>query len=79
MIIYDGEVAEVPAYPVYGEIDVTGAGDASNAGMIVGLALGLTPAEAAKIACAVSSITIHILGDTGTATVEQVIKKLKEN
>ena len=79
VIIYDGEIAEVPAYPVHGEIDVTGAGDASNAGMIIGLTLGLTPAEAAKIACAVSSITIHILGDTGTATVEQVIKKLKEN
>lgn len=79
VIIYDGEVSEVPAYPVHGEIDVTGAGDASNAGIILGLSLGLSATEAAKIACAVSSITIHMLGETGTATIPQVIEKLKEN
>jgi len=79
VVVCGEEIEEVPAYPVHGEIDVTGAGDASNAGMIIGLAIGLTPAEAAKIACAVSSITIHILGDTGTATIEQVIEKLKEH
>ncbi len=79
VIIYNGEISEIPAYPVHGEIDVTGAGDASNAGIILGLALGLTPSEAAKIACAVSFITIHILGETGTASILQVVKKLNEN
>lgn len=78
VIIYDGEVSKVPAYPTHGEIDVTGAGDASNAGIIVGLSLGLNPAEAAKIACAVSSVTIHKIGETGTATVEQVIEILEK-
>lgn len=80
VIIYDnGEVSEIPAYPVHGEIDVTGAGDATNAGLIIGLSLGLTPAEAAKIACAVSFVTIHKLGETGTSTVEEITEVLKQN
>ncbi len=79
VIIFDGEISEVPAYPVHGEIDVTGAGDASNAGIIIGLSLGLTPAEAAKIACAVSSVTIHKIGETGTTTIEQITELLNQN
>lgn len=79
VIIYDGEISEVPAYPVHGEIDVTGAGDASNAGIIIGLSLGLTSAESAKIACAVSSVTIHKLGETGTSSIEEITELLKQN
>ena len=80
VIIFDnGEISEVPAYPVHGEIDVTGAGDASNAGIIIGLSLGLSPAESAKIACAVSSVTIHKLGETGTSSVEEITELLKQN
>ena len=67
----------VPAYPVEGEIDVTGAGDASNAGIILGMTLGLTPREAAVIACAVSSVTIQQLGTTGTATPEQALERVR--
>lgn len=76
ILIFDDELSAVPAYPVTGEIDVTGAGDASNAGIIIGLTLGLTPAESAMIACATSSITIQQLGTTGTATVEGVTERL---
>ena len=77
IIIFDEEISTVPAYPVEGEIDVTGAGDASNAGIIIGLSLGLKPQQAAMIACAVSSITIQQLGTTGTATIPQVIERLE--
>lgn len=76
ILIFEDEISAVPAYPVTGEIDVTGAGDASNAGIIIGLTLGLTPTESAMIACATSSITIQQLGTTGTATVEGVIERL---
>lgn len=76
ILIFDEELSAVPAYPVTGEIDVTGAGDASNAGIIIGLTLGLTPTESAMIACATSSITIQQLGTTGTATVDGVIERL---
>ena len=74
--IFEDEISHVPTYPVEGEIDVTGAGDASNAGIVLSLALGLTPTEAAAVACCVSSITIQQLGTTGTATVEGVIERL---
>ena len=66
IMIFSNGVTNVPAYPVAGEIDVTSAGDASNAGIIIGMSLGLTPEQAAMIACPVSSITIQQLGTTGT-------------
>lgn len=73
MFVFDGSgAAEVPAFRVEGEIDICGAGDATNAGLMTGLALGLSNAEAACLACAVSSITIRQIGCTGTATVKQV-------
>ncbi|MBQ3927838.1 MAG: hypothetical protein II710_04280, partial [Clostridia bacterium] len=61
-----------PTYPVSGPIDVTGAGDASNAGIILSLSSGLSPVEAAMVACAVSSVTIQKLGETGTASLKEV-------
>lgn len=75
--IFTDPLGQVPAYPVEGEIDVTGAGDASNAGIILGMTLGLTPREAAVIACAVSSVTIQQLGTTGTATPEQALERVR--
>ena len=69
--VFDDGLTSVPAYPPKGEIDVCGAGDASNAGIALGLALGLTCAESALIACAVSSVTIEQIGTTGTSTPAQ--------
>ncbi|MBO4220053.1 MAG: carbohydrate kinase [Clostridia bacterium] len=77
MIVFTGEgYVEVPGFRVEGKIDITGAGDATNAGIVTGLSLGLSCPEAAKLACAVSSITIQQIGKTGTATVEQVADRL---
>lgn len=73
----EGGVTMVPAYPVTGEIDICGAGDATSAGLVTGLSLGLTGAEAAAVACCVSSITIQQLGCTGTASVEEVCERLQ--
>lgn len=70
-------VTMVPAFPVTGEIDITGAGDATSAGLVTGLSMGLSRAEAAAVACCVSSITIQQLGQTGTASVEGVCERLK--
>ncbi len=78
MIVFgENGYTEVPGFKVDGEIDITGAGDATNAGIATGLALGLTEAEAARLACAVSSITIQQIGCTGTATTEQVADRLR--
>ena len=78
MLVLSGEDAiPVPAFRVEGPIDICGAGDASSAGIVLGLSLGLAPEEAALLGCAVSSITIQQIGVTGTATVPQVQQRLK--
>ena len=77
MMTTDGdEVKSVDGFRVDGPIDIVGAGDASSAGIVLGLVLGLSREQAAKLACAVSSITIQQLGCTGTATVGQVRDRL---
>ena len=77
LVLSEGQAIPVPAFRVEGPIDICGAGDASSAGIVLGLSLGLEPEEAALLGCAVSSITIQQIGVTGTATIEQVQKRLK--
>ncbi len=77
IMIFSDPLGEVPAYPIEPPFDVTGCGDASNAGIILGLTVGLTPTEAAVIACAVSSVTIQQLGTTGTSTPEQAMERVR--
>ena len=77
LVLREEGTAQVPAFPVTGPIDIVGAGDASTAGIVLGLTLGLTPEEAAALGCCVSSITIQQLGVTGTATVPQVCERLR--
>jgi rfaE bifunctional protein kinase chain/domain len=62
-------VEHVPAFPVRGEIDIVGAGDAVTANLTVALAAGATLREALELAMAAASVVIHQLGTTGTATV----------
>lgn len=69
-------VKNVDGFKVEGPVDIVGAGDASSAGIVLGLVLGMNREEAAKLACAVSSITIQQLGCTGTASIEQVCRRL---
>lgn len=72
------EAYKIPSFLVKGPIDIVGAGDATNAGIILGLTLGLTLQESAMLGGCISSITIQQIGVTGTATVEQVKKRLVE-
>ena len=67
----------VPGFRVEGEIDTVGAGDAANAGIVLGLSLGLAPAEAALLGCCVSSITIQQLRTTGTASPQAAAERLR--
>ncbi len=66
------EPAHVPALPVRGEIDIVGAGDSVTANLASALAGGATLREASEIAMLASSIVIHQLGTTGTASVPQI-------
>lgn len=77
-LVADGEtIVRVPAQHVEPPIDVCGAGDATNAGLAFGSALGLSLLEAAYLAGIVSSITIQQLGVTGTASVKQLLDVLR--
>lgn len=70
------EPTHVPALPVRGEIDIVGAGDSVTANLTAAIASGATLREASEIAMAASSIVIHQLGTTGTASVPQIAELL---
>jgi rfaE bifunctional protein kinase chain/domain len=66
----------VPALPIWGPIDVVGAGDAVSANLAVALASGAELREAMELAMAAASLVIHQLGTTGTASVSQIAERL---
>ena len=60
-----GEFVEIDPIPPPGPIiDTTGAGDAFNAGLIAGLARGMTVAEAGRVAAAAGACCVTGLGAT---------------
>lgn len=73
-----GAVQHTPALPVRGEIDIVGAGDAVTANLASALAAGSTMDEALQMAMLASSIVIHQLGTTGTASPEQLEQTLAQ-
>lgn len=75
-VAFDGTPHYAPAFRVDGQVDICGAGDAYNAGMIFALTKGIPLAAAAVVGNACSSIVIKQIGVTGTATVAEVIQKL---
>lgn len=70
-VVFDGEGHMVPAFPVEGEIDICGAGDACNAGTVFALTKGAKLCNAAAVGNACSSIVIKQIGVTGIATVQE--------
>ena len=72
-----GEVEHVSALPLRGEIDIVGAGDCVTANLAAAWAAGAMLREALEIANAASSVVIHQLGTTGTASVPQIWKRVR--
>ena len=68
----DGAVEQVNALPLRGPIDIVGAGDSVTANLALALAAGASLREALELAALASSIVIHQLGTTGTASVAQM-------
>jgi rfaE bifunctional protein kinase chain/domain len=66
------KIMQVPAYPVARPIDIVGAGDSTNAGIVCALAAGADLEQAAAFGCLMASVTIQQIGVTGTATPEQI-------
>jgi bifunctional ADP-heptose synthase (sugar kinase/adenylyltransferase) len=73
-----GSPVRVTGYPVDGPTDPVGAGDSTSAGIACAVAAGATPEQAAAFGCLVASITVQQIGVTGTATPEQVRRRLHE-
>jgi sugar/nucleoside kinase (ribokinase family) len=69
----DAKAVCVPAVPVEGEIDICGAGDATSAALVSSLCAGATPQEAAMIGNLAASVTIRKIGQTGTASPDEVL------
>jgi len=72
-----GDTGHCPAFPVRGPIDIVGAGDSVTANLTATLASGATVQEACELSMAASSVVIHQLGTTGTATIPQIAGLLK--
>ncbi|MBM3847885.1 MAG: carbohydrate kinase, partial [Verrucomicrobia bacterium] len=68
----DGEVEAAPSLPLRGPIDIVGAGDSVTANLAAALAAGSTLRESLQLANTAASLVIHQLGDTGTASVNQM-------
>ncbi len=71
-----GALEHVPALPLRGPIDIVGAGDSVTANLIAATAAGATLREAIELAILASSLVIHQLGTTGTASVDQIAELL---
>ena len=68
----EGAVEHVHALPLRGPIDIVGAGDSVTANLALALAAGATLREALELAALASSLVIHQLGTTGTASIAQM-------
>ncbi|HEY7155645.1 MAG TPA: PfkB family carbohydrate kinase [Gemmataceae bacterium] len=67
-----GSVDHLPAFPLRGDIDIVGAGDAVSANLTAALAAGASMREALELAGTAASVVIHQLGTSGTASVAQL-------
>lgn len=80
IMVYKGyDKTHIPSFKATPPFDFCGAGDATNAGIMLGLTRGLSNEEAALLGACIASITIEQIGVTGSATQKQVEKRLREN
>lgn len=78
IFIFSDTVGHVPAVRVAGEIDPVGAGDSCTAGIVSALCASATLEEAALLGNIVASITVQKIGQTGTASPDEVLRRLDE-
>jgi rfaE bifunctional protein kinase chain/domain len=74
----DGAMERLSPLPVRGPIDIVGAGDCVTANLTTALAAGAGLREALQLANAASSVVIHKLGTTGTASIEEIGELLEK-
>ena len=71
-LVWDGEPAIVPAAPIHPPLDPVGAGDAFVAALATCMGCGATPPEAVAFANLAAAVTVEKLGETGTATPDEI-------
>ncbi|HIL70131.1 MAG TPA: carbohydrate kinase [Verrucomicrobia bacterium] len=69
----EGQFFHQSSIPVRGEIDIVGAGDSVTANLAAALGAGRPVDQAIQLATLASSIVIHKLGTTGTASIREMI------
>lgn len=74
-----GKQILIPAVIQHELIDICGAGDAATAGFCAAFCAGATTEEAAEIACLAAGVTVRKLGETGTASKEEMFAVFREN
>jgi len=78
-LVYDqGTCTEIPGVFITGPVDPVGAGDTWLAAVTATLAAGLPITEAAQIGNYAASVTVTKLKKTGTATGEEILKRIEE-
>ena len=76
-LVWDGVPALIPAAPVRPPLDPVGAGDTFVAALATGLACGATLAEAAALANLAAAVTVEKIGETGTATPDEIMARYR--
>ncbi len=69
----EGQTHHVAPRPLSGPLDIVGAGDAFSSGALLSLAAGADAPLAAKVGNLAASITVGKLGETGVATVQEML------
>jgi rfaE bifunctional protein kinase chain/domain len=72
LVVEEKRETLVPAIPVHGPLDICGAGDSATAGIVLSLASGASPRQAAYLGNVVASKTVVQIGTTGTTTRREI-------
>ena len=76
-LITNGQfLRRVPAVSVGGKVDICGAGDTSLAALTLSLGAGFNLIKCAELAALASSVTIKKIGETGTASPDELMRSV---
>ena len=76
-LLHNAENSElVPAFDAGPVVETTGAGDAFNGGLAVGLAAGIDPVEAVRLGCATAGLSVTRPGTANSMPTRQEVEAL---
>lgn len=78
VVCENGKAVCIPAFHKDGEKDICGAGDTFLSALAVFSSCGSSLADAARFANAASCVTVHKVGTTGTASLEEILALIEK-